>query len=220
MIHESARLLFGIAAILCATAGAESVQGQDMNAAIDRAVQKYSTVKTMRGSLQQTNRTMLGVHELAADFQQQLPNLLSLRYTDPRGDMLICDGKNTWMYFADTKVANRYAMGEGGSVNLIGVFLDSPRTKFTLSDSGRKTIDSHVTRQIGLVPKQPMQEFRRAIVWIEEESGIVRQFEFTDKDGLVRRFRFANNLQFNAPVDASQFKFTLPRGAKIVDGGK
>jgi outer membrane lipoprotein carrier protein len=189
---------------------------QDMNAAIDKAVQKYATVKTARGSIRQTNKTTLGhTFNLVGDFQQQFPNLLSIRYSDPKGDALVSDGKFTWLY-SPTSEPGIVHRSPGTGVNLIGVFLDSPRTKYTLSDSGKQNIDGHATHAVGLVPKQPIQEFRRATVWIEDD-GTIRQFEFQDATGTIRKINFST-LQLNAPVDAAQFKFVPPRGTKVVDG--
>ncbi len=222
MVHKSARRIqLGIAVAFCALALARNVGAQDMNTAIDKAVRTYDTVKTARGTMAQTNTSAMGtVSNLTADFQQQFPSLLSVRYSAPKGDMLIGDGKFTWVYFPNSVPGKvrKFEPGAGvGNINLIGVFLASPRTKYTLSDSGRQTVDGLVTRAVGLVPKQPMPEFRRATVWIEEATGIIRQFEFTDPSGAVRRIKFAT-LRVNVPVDASQFKFTVPRGV-TVEGG-
>lgn len=195
---------------------------QDMNTAIDKAVQKYATINTARGTIHQVNRSALrgDTFNLTAAFQQQNPNLLSVRYSDPKGDVVVADGKYTWFYLPSinaSTVRRSATGGAGAGVNLLGVFLDSPRTKYTLADSGRVTIDGHVTRAVSLVPKQPMAEFRRAMVWIEESTGIIWQFQVNEPSGGVKRFTF-KTLQLNTPVDAAEFRFTPPRGVKVVDG--
>jgi outer membrane lipoprotein carrier protein len=223
VIRKSVTVLCGLVAlVLIGGAGADRLHAQDMHSAIDKAVQKYGTMKTARGTLRLTNLTTLGAtHHLAAEFQQQFPSLLSVRFTDPKGDMLVSDGKFTWFYQPSSfpgKV-DKLPLGSVASVNLVGVFLDDPHKKYVMADSGKQTIDGHVTRAVGLVPRQSIPEFRRATVWIEEATGLIRQFEISEPSGMVRRVTFVT-LQPNAPVDANQFKFTVPRGVKVVDGGR
>ena len=213
---QFANRLFVLAApvIFSVIVGAGTAR-QDMNAAIDKAVTKYATVKTARGTFAQTNTTEFGTHNLTGEFQQQFPNLVSLRYSEPKGDMIVADGKFTWAYFPNSipGVVTRVSLGSA-NLNLIGAFLDSPRTKYTLSDSGRQVVSGFTTRMIGLVPRQPQKEFRRATVWIEESTGIIRQFEITQPNGTISRFNF-KTLELNASVDASRFRFTVPRGVKV-----
>ncbi len=209
-------------ALLCAaTIALNSAAAQDMNAAIDKAVQKYAPVKTLSGKFDQVNVTALGnTYNLKADFQQQFPNLVAVDYSDPKGDRIVADGKFTWVYMrsVDPKVVNKFPANAVGSVNLLGVFLDQPRTKYTLSDSGRKTIAGVATRQVGLVPKQKMAEFQRATVWIEEATGIIRQFAFIAPSGQETTITFTE-LAWDKPVAAARFKFAVPSGTRVVEGG-
>jgi outer membrane lipoprotein-sorting protein len=65
------------------------------------------------------------------------------------------------------------------------------------------------------VPKKPGQ-YTMATVWVDDDDGIVRQFQVVDGTGSTRRIRFTK-LAFNVPVDKSQFSYTPPSGVKIVD---
>ena len=56
----------------------------------------------------------------------------------------------------------------------------------------------------------------KALVWVDDQDGSVRQFELTEATGLVRRVRLSN-LRFNVPVPASEFAFTPPPGVRVID---
>jgi outer membrane lipoprotein-sorting protein len=67
------------------------------------------------------------------------------------------------------------------------------------------------------VPKKGSgSAFTRATVWVDDQDGVIRQFEVTESNGITRRIRLTA-LSLNAAVDRDAFKFTVPKGVKVVD---
>ena len=200
---------------------AAPLQAQAPNAVIDRAVSAYRNIRTIRGSFEQTLRNPLTSSVMTArgDFEQQLPDRISVEFTDPKGDRIVVNGTTAWLYLPSTNPGQVYkvpAAAGGGSLNLTEQFLKAPAARFTMTSGGTATISDRPTHAVNLVPKTPIAEFTRATVWIEDATGLIRQFEITEPSGLVRRIRLID-AQVNATVDPASFTFTPPKGVQVID---
>jgi outer membrane lipoprotein carrier protein len=196
---------------------------QSTDAAIDRAVAAWKPVKTARGSFEQvvTNSLTGGTATARGDFQQERPNRLVIRFTEPAGDRIVADGTVLWVYLpssAPGQVIKRPATDRASvPIDFTGDFLSAPRTKYDISDGGSQTMDGRSTRALKLVPKKGSgSAFARATVWVDDQDGLIRQFEVVETNGITRRIRLTT-LTLNTPVDGDAFKFTVPKGVKVVD---
>ena len=219
------RLFFSIAALVTL---APPLRAQTPDAVIARAVSAYKSIRTLRGSFEQTLRNPLTGSMMTArgDFEQQLPDRISVRFTEPRGDRIIVNGETAWLYLPSTNPGQAYkvpAAAGGGSLNITEQFLTSPATRFRMTSAGTAMIGDRATHAITLAPKTPMPEFSQAIVWIDDETGLIRQFEINEPSGLIRRIRLIE-ATVNAAVDPASFSFTPPKGVQVIDqtgrGGK
>ena len=208
-----------IALLATTAAGAQS----PTDGTIDRAVAAWSKVKTSKGTFEQTvSNSLTGGSAVAkGSFQQERPNRLAIRFTDPAGDAIVADGKALWVYLpssAPGQVIKRPATERSAvPIDFAGEFLDAPRAKYDIADGGRQTVDGRATRVLKLVPKKNASApFTRATVWVDDEDALVRQFEVAESNGVVRKIRLIS-LAVNAPVDRAAFSFTPPKGAKIVE---
>ena len=215
-----------LAAIVTAGIGAP-LRAQAPESVINRAVTAYKAIRTMRGTFEQTLRNPLtGTQPRPArgDFEQELPNRISIRFTDPAGDRIVVDGTVAWLYLPSTNPSQAYKMpaaAGGGSLNIIEQFLTAPATRYTMTSAGTATVSDRPTHAVLLVPKKTIPEFSQATVWIDDENGIIRQFEITEPAGLVRRIRMIE-ARTNVPVDKAAFTFTPPKGVQVIDqtGGR
>ena len=205
---------------------ASPLRAQAPEAVIDRAVTAYKSIKTMRGSFEQTLRNPLSGSVMTArgDFEQQLPDRISVRFTEPKGDRIIVDGATAWLYLPSTNPGQAYKVPSaagGGSLNLTEQFLTSPATRFRMASAGPAIVGDRATHAVTLTPKTPIPEFTQATVWIDDESGLIRQFEITEPSGLLRRIRLID-ARVNAAVNAASFSFTPPKGVQVIDqtGGR
>ncbi len=215
------RILFSLL-ILAAPA---ALAAQSADAAVDRAVAAWTPVKTVRGSFEQvvTNALTGGTATARGEFQQERPNRLAIRFTDPAGDMIVADGKAVWVYLpssAPGQVVKQSATDRGAvPIDFTGDFLSAPRSKYDITDGGAQTVDGRPTRMLKLVPKKGASTpFSRATVWVDDKDGLIRQFEVVDTNGVTRRIRLIT-LSVNAAVDRGAFKFAVPKGVKVVDRG-
>lgn len=190
--------------------------------AIEAAVKSYAAIRTAKATFEQTiTNPLLGatLHS-RGEFEQSRPNRFAFRFTDPKGDVIICDGTYVWAYLpasAPGRVNRARCGGDGaGSLDLIGEFFTNPRDRYTIGDGGAATVGERRAHVVLLTPKSKDAAFVRAKVWIDPSSGSLLQFEAVEPNGLTRLVRILT-FSPNAAVSARAFTFTVPRGVKVVD---
>lgn len=196
---------------------------QGVDTVIDKAVATYNKTKTSKGTFEQaiTNPLTGSAVKATGEFEQQRqPARFSFRFTKPKGDMIIGDGKWLWVYLPSSTPGQvvKLPMTEGGagSLDLASRFFDSPKTRFTISDAGTATIAGRATRALILEPKSKTEPFSSAKVWIDPADGTLRQFETTELSG-IKRLVTITNVTPNAAVNAKAFSFTPPKNVRVVD---
>ena len=187
--------------------------------AIESAVAAYANIRTARATFEQTITNPLIGSELKSrgEFEQSRPNRFAFRFTDPKGDVIICDGRYVWVYLPASAPGrvNRAACGVG-TLDLIGEFFTNPKERYTIGDGGAATVGDRRTHIVSLTPKSKTAEFVRAKVWIEPTTGSLVQFEAVEPNGLTRLVHITS-FKPNAPVKDSAFKFAVPKGVKVVE---
>ncbi len=198
------------------------VQSSPADRAIDAAVRAYGEIQTAKASFEQTIRNPLIGSTLHSkgEFFQSRPNRFAFRFSDPAGDVILCDGHNLWIYLpssAPGQVRRTPCGGEGaGSLDLIGEFFSNPRERYSIGDGGTATIGTRQSQVVVLTPRAPEAAFVRAKVWIDPTDGALLQFEAEEPSGLIRLVRITQ-FERNATVAGSTFTFRVPKGVKVVD---
>lgn len=212
------RLLTSLSLLL---PGVLAAQASAADKAIDRAVAAYASVKTARATFEQsiTNALTGSAIPSKGEFEQSRPDRFAFRFSDPKGDVIISDGKFVWLYLPSSTpgqvIRAPLTADLEGSIDLIGAFFTNPRSRYTISDAGEATIGGKSTRAVDLTPKGDAG-FAKARVWIDGE-GMLQQFEARENNGVTRRVRILS-YERNAPVAPGAFSFKPPKGVKVVNG--
>jgi outer membrane lipoprotein carrier protein len=187
--------------------------------AIDAAVKAYANIRTAKASFEQTitNPLLGSTLRSKGEFEQSRPNRFAFRFTDPKGDVIICDGQRVWAYLPTSAPGrvNRMPCGSG-SLDLIGEFFTNPTQRYTIGDGGAAAVGERKAHIVLLTPKSKEAAFTRAKVWIDPANGSLLQFEAVEPTGLTRLVRITT-FSPNAAVKESAFKFTVPKGVQVVD---
>jgi outer membrane lipoprotein carrier protein len=214
-------MLRTVTAAIALALAPQTVLAQTVDQTIDRAVAAWQAAKTVRASFEQTLTNPLTGSDVTArgEFQQQGRNRIDIRFTDPAGDRIVADGKVLWIYLPSTTPGQviRSSLAHGAnSVDLTGQFLTSPKAKYDISSAGTMSVGGRPAQGLRLVPKREgSAPFTKATVWVDDRDALVRQFEVTDANGVTRRVRLTS-IRVNAPIDAATFRFSPPRGARVV----
>jgi outer membrane lipoprotein carrier protein len=197
-----------------------AARAQNAEAIIDRAAAAYARLNSMRAEFRQTlTNPLTGTTQTTNGvILRRKPNLLSINFES--GDRVAADGSTLWFYLpssAPGQVIRMPYSGENAStVDPANQFLDSPRTRFTVSSAGSAALGGHATHAITLVPKRPNPAFTSAKVWIDDNDSSIRQFDLETANGL-RRHVVITSFTPNPDLSRSSFRFSVPKGVKIVD---
>ena len=202
---------------------APCVAAQSTDQVLDRAVTAWGKVKTARATFEQTITNSLtgSTGNARGEFQQQRPNRLAIRFTEPAGDRIVSDGSSVWVYLpssAPGQVVKRSAADASAiPLDITGEFLTDPRTRYAVTSAGSATVAGHAAHSLLLTPKVDSQApFTKATIWVDDDDGLIRQFETVEQSGVTRRVRITS-LELNVPIERSTFTFTPPAGVRVVE---
>jgi outer membrane lipoprotein carrier protein len=212
-----------LAAVLIGAA-ATSAQAQAPAAVMDRAVKRYTDMSSMSADFRQTiTNPLTGTTAVSRGvLLRKDPNLLSITFSDPKGDRVVSDGSALWVYLPSSAPGQVIKMSaeQGGSMGMIdpgGLFLSAPSSRYTISGGETETVGGRRTTLVNLVPKRSNNAFSRAKVWIDAADYSIRQFEIVDANGLTRRVAISN-VKSNVTLPASAFRFVAPKGVRVIEG--
>jgi outer membrane lipoprotein carrier protein len=187
---------------------------------IERAATAYARLNSMKAEFRQTLTNPLtgSTQTSTGQILRKKPNLLSITFNT--GDRVAADGSTIWAYLPSSvpgQVMKMPYKGAGvGSVDLADQFLNSPRARYNATLAGTATISGRPTHAVTLIPKRQSSAFSRGKVWIDDVDSSIRQIEVEGANGLTRRV-VITSFTANPNIDRSAFKFSPPKGVKIVD---
>jgi len=195
-------------------------RAQNADAVIDRAVAAYARLNAIRAEFQQTlTNPLTGNSQTTSGvILRKKPNLLSITFDS--GDRVAADGSTLWVYLPSSVpgqvVRMPYTGSNASTVDPAQQFLNSPRTRFTVTSSGTATVGGRAMHAVTLVPKRANTAFTSAKVWIDDNDSSIRQFDVETANGLQRHV-VITSFTPNPALSKSSFKFAVPKGAKVVD---
>jgi outer membrane lipoprotein carrier protein len=197
-----------------------TARAQSADAIIDRAVSAYARLNSMRAEFRQTlTNPLTGNSQTTSGVVlRKKPNLLSITFDS--GDRVAADGSTLWVYLPSSVPGQvmrmPYTGGNASAVDPAEQFLDAPRARFNVTSSGTATVSGRATHAVTLVPKRANAGFTSAKVWIDDNDSSIRQFDVETANGLKRHV-VITSFTANPEISRSSFRFTVPKGAKIVD---
>ena len=202
---------------------ASRLAAQSADDVLQRAVAARGRLKTASGVFEQTvsNPLVGSSAQSRGEFQEERPNRISIRFTQPSGDMIVGDGHAIWIYLPSAtpgEVIKRPIDDRSAEpLDIATTFLDQATTRFDLSLGATKVVDGHPAHSLLLKPKKGVKApFTQATVWVDDDDSQIREFETTEPSGVTRHVQIST-LNLNPTIDAGAFTFRVPRGVKVVD---
>jgi outer membrane lipoprotein-sorting protein len=140
-----------------------------------------------------------------------------MRFTEPTGDLVVVDGATFWYYFPsnDPRQAFRAPAERAGGQDFHREFLESPRSKYTVTYEGEEPIGGASTHRLRLVPRA-RASYRAAVLWIEEGTSLLRQIRLEEENG-NRRTITLSAIQFDVAPPPGFFSFSPPAGVTVME---
>ena len=190
---------------------------------LDRASATFDSVRTLAADFVQviTNPLVGEPDTTRGRLYQMRPNYFEMRFTAPRGDRIVADGRHLWLYTPSTTPGQVIrapipAVGTTGP-NLIGQFVDRARERYDARYVRPDTLPGPegAADVIALQPKDPNLPYRSAMLWIGREDALVRRMEISETSGQLRTV-ILHSLEVNGTIPGREFKFSVPRGVQVV----
>jgi len=195
---------------------------QDPLPILDRASESFDTVRTLQADFVQIiDNPMLGDPDTTrGKLFQRRPNYFAMRFTEPRDDRIVADGRRLWLYTPSTTPGQviRTAIPGTGTTgpNLIGQFVERPRERYDARFVRGDSLPDGPVDVIALKPHAKDLPYSEATVWIAKQDGLVRRIELLETSG-QRRTITLQHLAVNKPIAAREFRFSPKAGLQVVD---
>lgn len=186
--------------------------------ALEGAAERYREVSAMCADFEQVIEVRLVRRTVESEGRvcQQRPNLFSMRFTDPEGDMVISDGDHFWVYYPsidEEQVTRRPAAETPGRHDFFREFLEDPASKYTAGDGGTEQVNGRDCRIVSLTP-QAGASYLGARLWLDARNHVIRRLELHEQSGNVRTVTLSN-VDLTSVPDPGLFTFEVPEGARV-----
>ena len=195
---------------------------QDPTQILDRASQSYDTVRTLQADFVQiVDNPMLGDPDTTrGKLYQRRPSFFAMRFSDPKNDRVVADGKKLWLYTPSTTPGQviRTAIPGTGTTgpNLIGQFVEHPRERYTAKYVRSDSTADGAVDVLTLTPRTQDFPYAEATVWIARRDGVIRRIDIAENSG-QRRTIVLRNITVNRAIPAREFRFSPASGVRVVD---
>ena len=207
---------------LLSTVQLSNLPAQDPWPVLDRASATYQTVATLSADFVQiVENPMIGAPDTThGRLYQMRPSRFAMRFTDPKGDRIVADGRFLWLYTPSTTpgqvIRSRIPQSGTTGPNLIGQFVEQPHERYTARYVRADSLPDGVSDVIALVPKKDDQPYSSAVIWVGREDGLVHRLDITEGSG-QRRTVILRRLRVNGGVPGRELTFSPPAGVRVVD---
>ena len=186
--------------------------------ALEGAAGRYREMNAMCADFEQVIEVRLVRRTVESEGRvcQQRPNLFSMRFSDPAGDMVISDGAYFWVYYPsidDEQVTRQPVTLSPGRHDFLREFLDDPAGRYAVEDGGTEVVGGRECRVVSLTPRAGAA-YRGARLWLDAESHIIHRLEVHEENGNLRTVTLGNTV-FSSGVDPGLFTFEVPEGARV-----
>ncbi|MGH7645482.1 MAG: LolA family protein [Gemmatimonadales bacterium] len=216
----------GLCLIVAALSAGPTVRPsvQDPGPILDRASAAYATVRTLSADFVQVvvNPLVGGPDTTRGRLYQMRPNHFAMRFSDPRGDRIVADGRYFWVYTPSTTPGQviRAGIPDAGPTgpNLIGQFVEAPRERYRARYLRADSLATGWADVVALARRADdgSPPWTEAVIWVDRHDGLLRRIEIVETSG-QRRFIALRNLKVNAGVPTGEITFSPPAGVRVVD---
>ncbi len=208
--------------LLLPTFQPSNLQSQDPAPILDRASRSFDTVRTLSADfVQVVENPMLGDPDTTrGKLFQRRPNYFAMRFSEPKNDRIVADGRRLWLYTPSTTPGQviRTAIPGSGTTgpNLIGQFVEHPRERYSARYVRADSVGGAAVDVIALTPRGQDLPYSQATVWIARQDGLVRRIDIVENSG-QRRTITLQRLTVNGTVPTREFRFSPTSGVRVVD---
>jgi len=156
-------------------------------------------------------------HPSQGELCQAQPDLFSMRWSDPPGDLVVADGDFFWVYYpsADPGQVLQFPVEvRPGGFDFHREFLEAPSDKYHLAYIGEEALSGRMADVVSAKPREPAG-FTEARLWVDQERSLILQAQIEMENGSVRTVTLSD-IRLNPTLDPDRFRFVPPPGAQVI----
>ena len=138
-------------------------------------------------------------------------------YTQPKGKLLVCDGKYVWVYNPSENRVERNPVKESDDMQAPFAFLLGKlhfEKEFKNIKAEKEGFDLRITAE----PKSDDLPYS-AVEFVVAPDSRIKSVKVTQFDSSVVSFTFDQE-KIDPPVNPKAFQFEMPKGAELVEAGQ
>lgn len=196
----------------------------DVAALLAEAEGAYGSLASLRASFVQVMEVPLleRISSGSGTWFQKGRNRFKMDFEDPPDDEIVADGTYLWLYHPSQNpnqvIRSELDAGgtDSGTADLLARILGEARTAYEAHYDGREPLDGTPMHVVSLTPigRSPYRSVR---IWVGTSDRLVRRFQIVEVNESVRTVTLSN-LEPNAALEDSLFRFTVPPGADVFSG--
>ena len=210
-------VIVGLAALASSSPAAVA---QESFGPLEQAAARYREVLAICANFEQVIDVRLLRRSIESEGRicQRRPNLFSMRFTDPDGDMVVSDGEYFWAYYPsvdEEQVMRHPVSGSPGREDFFREFLEDPGARYEAVPGGIEVVDGRECRVVALTPRTEAG-YRAARLWLDAESHVIRRLEIQEPNKV--RTLTLHDLDLDPEIQPGTFVFNVPEGARVMGG--
>lgn len=206
---------------LLLVSGPRGLAAQDAEAIALKAGRTFRALTSIRATFDQIiEDRMIGTQNSRGDLVQSGSAHLAMRFSDPKGDLVLLDGTSVWIYTPSTTPGQVIRMpiptDPVYGPNVLSRILDRPTERYQVSWVREETVEGRPADVVEFVPTTEDPLFSRAVIWIDRAQSLPRRLELDERTG-VHRTLILSRIRTNVTVGKHEFVFEVPDGVRVVD---
>jgi len=191
--------------------------GWAMNAEelVDSLDRKYTSFKDLQMNFVQTIRSEVFTEEREFKGKMYLKNPDKFR-VETLFEAVVSDGETLWVYSQQNKQVRKEKIGKGDNVFKPTEYLYNFKDKYDFRLDRKEEVKNSLCYQLVLNAKSKDLFITKLILWVEENSFLVKKLEYQDTNDNWVSFVF-DKIKINSGLKKSAFHFKPPPGVDIVD---
>jgi outer membrane lipoprotein carrier protein len=215
------RMLSFLFALSLASPGSAATPDTPGAAELVTAVQRYYDGATdLHARFEQQLTTTMGTKKRASgEVWLKKPGRMRWDYAKPEKKLMVADGQTLWVYEPEDEQAFKQELRSTSLPESVSFLLGEGKLKdqfdVTVEAAPPKDLAQPGETVLRLLPRRASGAYKSLLFVVDPKSGVVNGTVVYDQQGGESRLRFSQ-IEANRGVDEGKFKFTPPKGTRIL----
>lgn len=189
-----------------------SITSDELSSTIEK---RYKSFKDISMDFTQIIKSEIFSTEKNTRGKMYLKNPDKFRIDTP-SENIVTDGRLLWFFSEKNNQVTIHKLNESKNIFKPQDYIYNFRANYNPQLGENEKVDKRPCYKLILTPKKEDLFITRMTLWIDKKNLLVRKLEYQDINDNNVSLIF-NKIKINSDIEDSQFVFTPPKGAEVVD---